>query len=406
MFSSTQSIEEFCGINSFYNNFPFILPFELRKSIPENFIVHEILANKNVVGTANSLGVSEKGLFMHCILKKVLIDTPGAIKLLARELKIPSDWIGYAGLKDAHGTTFQQISIFNSNQDLLKNLEFSNISLFDFVRKKYEVNLGDLWGNRFTITMDLVNNEKFHEFNPQELSASLQFLNKTYFPNFFGLQRFGTTRPISHIVGKYLLKKDYESAVKTYLTSESLMENEKISELRKNLSLDWNYKSYLEQLPRNYHYEFSMAKSLSKFPYNYLRALHEIPPRIKKLFISSYQSFIFNEMLSKYISNKTKEEPLIQEFPLISSVADFSKLPEYLQDHLEVLLKKDQLTSDEFKKSDFSFKSKKNQSRRTLVTLEDYNFQLNKDKLVLHFSLPKSTYATMIIREITRNLRI
>ena len=405
MFSSTQSIEEFCGINSYYNKFPFILPYHLHKSIPENFVVNEILNDKKVINTANSLGDQEKGLFIHCVLKKILIDTPGAIKLLAKELKIPSDWIGYAGLKDAQGTTFQRISIFNPDQHMLDQLHFTNISVYNFIRKKYEVNLGDLWGNRFSITMDRVTNENAINFNIDELSTFLHKLNDTIYPNYFGLQRFGTSRPISHIVGKYLLKKDYESAVKTYLITESVLESNNITNLRRKLALDWDYKSFMDQIPRNYHYERSMANSLSKYPNNYMKAFHSITSRIKKLFVSSYQSFIFNELLSMYILKKETNNSLINEFPLVNSKADFSLLPGYLQDHLESLLKKDQLTLDDFKKSDVSFKSKKNQFRKTFVKLDDFNFQLdsNFNKLVLNFSLPKSTYATMIIREFTRN---
>ena len=304
MYLSQKSLEEQCGIKSSFNKFNHIISFRLNKQIPENFIVNELI-NKNFQADSSSsiLGEDEPGLFIHCILQKRLIDTPGAIKILSKELHVPNDWIGYAGLKDSQGITSQRISIFNTKIELLKQLKFTNFSLTNFTIKKYEINLGDLWGNRFIISMDRKKDRIINNSEKKSLQETLQELSNCIFPNFFGLQRFGGTRPISHHIGKYLLKNNYEMAVKTYLSTISILENEKITLLRKNLSQNWDYKSFVEHLPKNYHYELVMAQSLMKFPNNYFRAFHEIPLRMKKLFISSYQSFIFNELLSFYLEN-------------------------------------------------------------------------------------------------------
>ena len=44
-------------------------------------------------------------------------------------------------------------------------------------------------------------------------------------PNFFGHQRFGTTRPITHLVGKAILKGDFEEAAMLFLAKPSLYEH-------------------------------------------------------------------------------------------------------------------------------------------------------------------------------------
>ncbi len=402
MTSLTQSIEEKCGIWSYHNNFFQHFPFQLNKHIPENFIVNEILNNKTIMEPLANFGREEKGLFIHCVLKKKLIDTPGAIKILSKELHVPNDWIGYAGLKDAQGITFQRISIFNTQIENLQKLFFTNFSLFNFTRKKYEVNLGDLWGNRFTITLNPRSLNIDESIFINEIKERIQELDKFSFPNYFGLQRFGTNRPVSHQIGKYLLRKDFESAVKTYLTYTSAFENEKLSLLRNTLSIDWDYKRFRENIPKNYNYEIIMARSLEKYPNNYFRAFNEIPLRMKKFFISSYQSYIFNELLSKYLSNFQMDEKIITELPLISQNADFSTFPDYLQNYLMYLLKKDEIDLKNFKDLNIYFKSSKKQLRKTFISLTDYNYQINNNNLILSFSLPKSSYATMIIREITR----
>ncbi len=44
-------------------------------------------------------------------------------------------------------------------------------------------------------------------------------------PNFFGHQRFGTTRPITHLVGKAISKGLFEEAVMIFLAKPSVHEH-------------------------------------------------------------------------------------------------------------------------------------------------------------------------------------
>ena len=402
MNTSKHQLEEISGIKSFFNNFSTTSSFILNKNIPENFIVNEILPNKTVVEEKTFFCNEESGLFFHAILKKRLIDTPGAIKILSKALKIPSEWIGYAGLKDSKAITYQRISIFNTPLTKVQNLQFQNLSLHQLTRRKYEVNLGDLWGNRFQISMDPIEDGGSSKEKFKSIEKSLEKLKDSYFPNFYGLQRFGSTRPISHIVGKYLLKNDYENAAKVYLTSQSTFEPEKITELRKKLAEDWDYTFFINNLPRNYQYEILLSKSLSNFPNNFFRAINAIPNRMKKFFVSSYQSFIFNELLSEYIRTYNENTDIIKFLPLLTQKFDISSLPDSLGSHVEYLLNNDEISFDDFKKTAFSSKFKKEQYRSTFIKLTDFKYSLQKDQLLLEFSLPKSSYATMVIREIER----
>jgi tRNA pseudouridine13 synthase len=397
-----KSLDLNCGLNSYLYNFSEEIPFHLKKNIPENFIVKEILPNNLEITGNTDLGDPENGLFYHSILIKRLIDTPGAIKLISKSLKIPNDWIGYAGLKDAHGITYQRISIFNTKLMSIQNVKFNNFSLEQTTRKKFEVNLGDLWGNRFYITMNNVNDSELHKNQILQITDLLDNIRKNGFPNFYGLQRFGSSRPVSHIVGKFLLKNDYENAIKSYLTFTSDFENENIRNLRKKLTFDWDLKFFLENIPKNYYYEILLAKSLLRDPNNYFKAFSTLQSRIKKLFINSYQSFIFNEMLSKILENYHESGELISELPLLNGSSDFSDLPEFLIKHVEHILKVDEISSKDFVTSKALKISTKQQFRKTLIFLKDFQFQYYNKNLLLIFSLPKSSYATMLIREIER----
>ena len=400
MINSIQEVVIFCGIRSYFIIFPIKIPFQLIKINPENFIVKEIQPNKLLADSTENLGESEPGLFYHSLLTKKLIDTPEAVSLVSKRLKIPSDWIGYAGLKDSQGITYQRISIFNTPIDLLLNLSFKNFSLSNFIRKKYEVNLGELWGNRFLLSLDCSNQDLLQNNNIQELNDVISQFGKSLFPNYFGLQRFGSTRPISHIIGKYVIKQDFESAVMAYLTNLSPLENNSIFELRKNLAQDRDFDFFLSKLPKNYRYEFLMARSLKNSPNNFFKAFNEVPLAMRKFFVSSFQSYIFNQMLSEYIRNFDNNQEIITEFPIISYNSDFSHLPSYIISYVDFLLKQEEVTSQDFLKINNFYKLNKKQFRKTFISLTDFNFELHQQKLFLNFSLPKSSYATMIIREL------
>ena len=54
-------------------------------------------------------------------------------------------------------------------------------------------------------------------------------------PNFFGHQRFGTTRPITHLVGKALVQGDFEEAAMLFLAKPSVHEHPASRQARQEL---------------------------------------------------------------------------------------------------------------------------------------------------------------------------
>ena len=88
---------------------------------------------------------------------------------------------------------------------------------------------------------------------------------------------------------------------------------------------------------------------------------------------------------------------------MISHTGDFSFLPDYLKDFLNFLLEKDDISLTDFKNVSEFFKSNKSQVRDTFISLDNFEYRLDEEKLILSFSLPKSSYATMVIRELERN---
>src|SRR4030042_5106075 len=171
------------------------------KQLPSDFIVEEL---------PSLVFSQEKQAKQIFLLEKQEIDTFGAIRLLSRKTGVPLREIGYAGLKDKHAIARQYVS-FPAHCDVqeIKTREL-HLRCIGYYPKK--IKIGDLKGNRFQITVrDLSMNEM------ESIRERTPYLPLYGVPNYFDSQRFGSVFDNTFIV-KYIMKKEYEHAVKLFLT--------------------------------------------------------------------------------------------------------------------------------------------------------------------------------------------
>ncbi len=121
------------------------------------------------------------------------------------------------------------------------------------------------------------------------------------FPNFYGHQRFGTIRPITHLVGRFLAQGDLEKATLTFLAQPSVHEHPESREAREQLQGTQNFEEAFRCFPRYLRYERLMLSHLAKQPRDFVGAFRELPLKLRKLFVQAYQSFLFNKFLSERI---------------------------------------------------------------------------------------------------------
>jgi len=131
------------------------------------------------------------------------------------------------------------------------------------------------------------------------------------FPNFFGVQRFGAIRPITHSVGKHIVNRHFKAAVLTYLCEPYQKEPTKQQEKKKQLEKDLDFKTALTNYPMDAIFERSMISHLSKNTDDWTGALEILPENLKMMFVHAYQSYLFNRMLSERIRRGiTLNEPV------------------------------------------------------------------------------------------------
>jgi tRNA pseudouridine13 synthase len=368
------------------------------KKRPDDFIVREILPNGKILFDGSELGEDIGGMFIHCVLWKSGLDTFSAIRKISKSLKIPKDNFGYAGLKDAFAETYQRISIWNINKEQVKAIKLHRIKLFNPINQKFSVKIGELFGNHFEVTIRDINDpwgaEQWIEFKKHIESKGLL--------NFYASQRFGSKRPILHLVGKFLLNMQYSEAINTYLGNSSTLENEYISRLRKEYREGHSLNDIKNKFPNSFSIEKKLLEGLER-GYSASRTIFGLPKSFLRLAISAYQSYIFNKTLSYLNENKFdfKDDHFI---PLPGyQITNLETQPE-IWDKMVEILHNEEIDLLNFKQTHPLFRSKGSFRKAKIYpkSLDYISLEISPETIKISFDLPKGSYGTIVTRELIK----
>jgi len=266
----------------------------------EDFIVEEVLLDGSKASVQlhkDKCQVSGRGRYLICVLIKRGWDTLIVIEKIARQIGISPDMINIAGIKDAQALTAQHVSVGAISPEKIKiNLKDAHLIPTRFSEEKISTRI--LMGNQFNITVRSI----FH--SPTETHKRIsetwrEILSLGGIPNFFGHQRFGTIRPITHKVGKLLVKERFEEAAMLFLSESSEHESLYARNAREYLRETFDFRLALKKFPRGLTYERLMLRYLSKYPKDFLGAFRRLPLKLRRLFVQAYQSYLFNKFLSE-----------------------------------------------------------------------------------------------------------
>jgi tRNA pseudouridine13 synthase len=372
------------------------------KQAPEDFIVEEITPegivlelDKDAVSGDKTWDVNRRSL--HATLQKYNWDTMRALKEISRELHVSNKRIGFAGTKDKRALTTQRISIWDKKIEDLDGLRIKDIILRDYEYSDDTLGLGCLYGNRFTLVAR--NLELDAECSKDRVATIIKELHGQA-PAFYGIQRFGAIRPITHLVGREMLRGDYKAAVMTYLAKDYEAEEPNIRNMRKALAESGDYRSALRDFPANLTYESALLNHLVNSPEDYRGAIRKLPENLARMFVHAYQGYIFNKALSEYIRLRIP----VDRLPLAGYK---TQLDEITAD----LLEKEGVALDDFRVKGMSDLASKGEYRDCYIPVEGLeltdagpdDLNIGKNKVIIRFSLKKGSYATVLLREIMKN---
>ena len=275
------------------------------RQFTEDFVVEEILmdGSKAQVSSTETLQPVGGGRYLICVLVKQDWDTFLAVKKVARRLGISPKRIQIAGIKDAKAYTAQHISIRGVTPERVSRVKIRDISVHPLRFSDERVYSQLLLGNQFHITIRTISHSSsVIEKRVKNIQNELSILGGV--PNFFGHQRFGTIRPITHLVGKFLVRGDLEKAALTFLAKPSPYEHPESREARQQLQDTQDFAEALRCFPLHLRYERFMLVRLAKQSNDFIGAFRKLPSKLRRLFVQAYQSFLFNKFLSQRLKRE------------------------------------------------------------------------------------------------------
>jgi tRNA pseudouridine13 synthase len=353
-------------MDRFYSLAHASIDFHFKQS-PRDFVVEEIPLYE----------FSGEGEHLILQVRKKNLTTNEMIGQIARYLGIKNKEIGYAGLKDKNAMTVQYISLHKKYKEALENFNFDGIKILSKTYHNNKIRIGHLRGNRFYIKLKKVN-----PTSAAKIDEALKNIEAFGMPNFFGYQRFGKDGD-NHILGEKIAKG--------------------------------------EARERN--------------------------PRVKKLLINAYQSHLFNLWLSRRLEiNSLVSSFKVEEIETLLNMPNEEVKKMKAQKHPFKLISGDVMEhyphgrlfdfeGDEedlkrFEARDISVtgllcgKKVRLASQNARVVEKDYDDEINADgarryawvypteiegrfnqveaQYEMNFTLPKGSYATVLIEEIAK----
>ncbi|XP_028770719.1 multisubstrate pseudouridine synthase 7 [Neltuma alba] len=247
------------------------------------------------------------GKFLRFHLYKENKDTQEALGVIGKMLGTQPKSFGFAGTKDKRAVSTQRITVFKQRASRLASLNdrLIGIKVGDFCYVKEGLLLGQLFGNRFTITLRGIIAD-----SEDTIKASADALGKHGFINYFGLQRFGSGSVPTHLIGAALLRGEWKLAVDMILDPRD-GERNAITKAREYYKNSNDVEGTLKQLPRHMVAERAVLQSLKKAPGNYLQALKAIPRTLRMMYVHSYQSYLWNHAATTRVQKYGTEQVVV-----------------------------------------------------------------------------------------------
>ncbi|HJO31432.1 MAG TPA: tRNA pseudouridine(13) synthase TruD, partial [Nitrosopumilus sp.] len=234
--------------------------------------------------------------------------------------------------------------------------------------------------------------------------------------NFYGYQRFGSKRPVTHLIGKAILQRDFSKAIDLVLSFTSNYDSKENTEIREKLTDRENYKKYFDMVPFQMDIERIVLKEMIEHGDSF-RAIRAIPLFLRRFYIQAYQSFIFNQSLSLAFSDgenlfQAKSGDVCFDFKgiigkfvhgldqkLALPFVGYSYYKKTRFDYqISKILQQEEITPKDFFIKEMQEVSSEGGFRQAAIHCTNYSS--NHD--VVEFSLSRGSFATILLREIMK----
>jgi tRNA pseudouridine13 synthase len=383
------------------------------KDCPEDFVVEELPLYV----------ASGQGTHVYFRVVKSGIPTPVAVERIARHMGVSPGQIGVAGLKDAQAVATQMMSLEHADEGRLAAYRDAQMQVVWLGRHTNKLRPGHLAGNRFTIRVRGVGTARL-----PAAREILDVLVRRGVPNYFGRQRFGARGETARL-GEALVRGDLREFIAIFLGRSMGDDPPDCRAARDAFDAGFLVRA-IERWPRHYHNERRALAAIKRSGKPGL-AIAAIDKRMRRLYVSAFQSEIFNEVLSQRVdgidrvlagdlAQKTDtggvfrveaaqlEQPRAERFEISPTgpiVGYRGSLAEGKQGEIErAILRRHGMSQDDFRR--VGALKVKGGRRALRFKLDSPALAAGADQrgqfLELVFTAPSGCYATVVLREIMK----
>ena len=360
----------------------------------ENFEVSEVISDKSLKL------ISDDGDYAVYKLKKKNIDTNHALSDIFRKKGLR---LKALGLKDASAITEQFVCSNNKGRSI-DNYISSKYSLEKMGYVKKPLSKKDMVGNHFKIKITDCK-DTLSEFQEQDKIL-----------NFYGYQRFGSKRAVTHLIGKAILQRDFEKAVELILSFRSIFDSKENNEIREKLIDKSNFEKYFDQVPPQMDIERIVLREMIDSG-DSQKSIRRVPLSLRRFYIQAYQSFLFNHTLSSAFLDgenlfESKEGDVC--FDLKGIIGKYLKGVDQLlaipfvgysyykktrfDYQISKILKTEEISPKDFFIKEMQEVSNEGGFRQAALSCSNYSSEGN----TLEFTLSRGSFATILLREIMK----
>jgi len=379
------------------------------KQLPEDFFVEEL--------TDAQPGTD--GEFAMYRLEKRGWTTPDALQAIRKRWKLDLRRVSYGGLKDRHAHTVQYLTIWRGAQ---RRLTHQGIQLEYLGRLQQPYTSHDFRGNRFRLVVRALS-----EAAIEHATLALEEVRHDGVPNYFDDQRFGSVRS-GEFVAKALVLGDFEKALRLALAAP--YDHDRAAQKQEKAVLRSNWGDWARcqaKLPPGH--ARNLAGFLVHHPGDFRGAIARLRPELRGLYLSAFQSHLWNRMLDRWLREHLRPEQLQNvelrmglapmhhhlaetqraelaalELPLPTARGSIDPADPRTK-LMQAILEEEGLTRDQLKVKGLREVFFSRGDRASLCLPAAMRYEASDDdqnerrqKLVLEFELPRGSYATLIVK--------
>jgi tRNA pseudouridine13 synthase len=349
------------------------------RNTSDDFEVSEVISEKSLKL------ILEQSDYAVYKLKKKNIDTNHALSDIFRKKGLR---LKALGLKDASASTEQFVCSNNKGRSI-DDFISSKYSLKKIGYVKKPLSKKDMIGNHFKIKIADCK-DTLSEFQEQDKIL-----------NFYGYQRFGSKRAVTHLIGKAILQRDFEKAVELILSFMSPFDSKENNEIREKLIDKSNFEKYCEMIDSG----------------DSQKSIRRVPLSLRRFYIQAYQSFLFNHTLSSAFLDgenlfESKEGDVC--FDLKGIIGKYLKGADQLlaipfvgysyykktrfDYQISKILEYEEISPKDFFIKEMQEVSNEGGFRQAAMSCSNYSTEDN----TLEFTLSRGSFATILLREIIK----